>query len=185
MSMSYAQMVTGCRRRNSDAWRALYDEFAPMAMGVCCRFSSCEDEARDLLQDAFVKILENIGTLREPEKLRSWIYNIVVNTCIQNYRRNHRLTLKDDIDTIGADQGELLYSMDDIVDALQQLPPAQRMAINLCYIEELGQDEAARRMGCEYVTLRGILSKARARMRLYLETKMKKRYNNGLEELSS
>ncbi len=171
MSISYAQMVADCRRRKSDAWRALYNEFAPMAMGVCCRFSSCEDEARDMLQDAFVKIIENIGTLREPEKLRSWIYNIVVNTCIQSYRRNHRLTLKDDLDVVGSDQIQLPFSMDDIVDALQHLPPAQRMAINLCYIEELAQDEAARRMGCQPVTLRGILSKARARMRLYLETK--------------
>lgn len=175
MSMSYEQMVQGCRRRKSDAWRALYDEFAPLAMGICCRYSSCEDEARDLLQDAFVKILENIGTLRNPQKLNSWVYNIVVNTCIQSYRHSRHVRLKDDMDAIGNDDADLPFDMDDFVEALQHLPPAQRTAINLCYIEEMSYEAAAQKMHCEVVTLRGMLSKGREKMRQYLGTKKKKR----------
>lgn len=175
MSMSYAQMVQGCRHHKRDAWRALYDEFAPMAMGVCCRYSSCDDEARDLLQDAFVKILENIGSLRDPAKLKSWVYNIVVNTCIQSYRRNRRLWFKDDMDALGDDEGELPYDMEDLLEAMQKLTPSQRTAVNLYYIEEMSFDEAAKKMGCEPVTLRSILSKSRFRMRNYLGTKKKQR----------
>lgn len=169
MSMSYAEMVDGCRRRNAKAQRALYDEMAPMAAGVCRRYSADRDEAKDMLQDGFVKVYERIGSLREPQKLRSWVYNIMVNTCIQHYR-HARHTVLMDMDTEAAGtETELPYSTDDIVRALGTLSPVQRMAFNLCCAEECSHEEAAKQMGCSEVAVRVALSRARMNMRQYLE----------------
>ena len=55
MSMDYAQIVEGCRRRDAKAQRALYDEMAPMAMGVCMRYAKSRADAQDIMQDGFVK----------------------------------------------------------------------------------------------------------------------------------
>ena len=108
------------------------------------------------------------------EKLRSWIYNIAVNTCIQHYRRHNRMTLSDSMDEMGGGDEELKYSMEEMVEALALLPPAQRMAINLHYVEELSPDEVAEKMGCSPSCFRGILCKGLARMRDYLEMKHKR-----------
>lgn len=171
MSMSYTQIVEGCRRRNANAQRALYDELAPMAMGVCYRYTADRDEARDLLQDGFVKVYERIGALRDPQKLRSWTYNIMVNTCIQYYRRSRHTVLQEMDDYVDNDDDELPYTMEDIVKALSVISPAQRMAFNLLCVEELPIAEAAGKMNCSESAVRVALCKARKKMRLYLENK--------------
>lgn len=173
MSMTYAQIVDGCRRHDADAQRALYDELASMAMGVCYRYSSSRDEANDMLQDGFVKVFEKIGTLREPQKLRSWVYNIMVNTCIQHYRRSRNTVLKEMDDVVDESGEELRYTMDDIVESMQTLSATQRIAFNLCCVEELPFSEAAEKMKCSEVNVRVLLSKARRKMREYLEGKHK------------
>lgn len=171
MSMPYAQMVDGCRRHDTKAQRALYDELAPMAMGVCNRYSVDRDEAKDILQDGFVKVFERIATLRDPQKLRSWTYNIMVNTCIQHYRRARHTILRELEDAPVEEDVELPYTMDDIVEAMSALTPAQRMAFNLCCVEERPFNEAASEMKCSEVNVRVLLFKARNRMRQYLESK--------------
>ena len=169
MSMTYAEMVDGCRRRNAKAQRALYDELAPMAAGVCRRYSADREEAKDMLQDGFVKVYERIGSLRDPQKLRSWVYNIMVNTCIQHYRKaRHTVLMEMDAEAAGTET-ELPYSMEDIVMALGNLSPVQRMAFNLCCAEECGYEEAAEQMGCSEVAVRVALSRAKKQMRELLE----------------
>ena len=169
MEMSYAQMVDGSRRHDPAAQRALYDELAPMAMGICVRYAPDRDQARDLLQDGFVKIYEKLGTLRNPQKLRSWAYNVMVNTCIQSYRRRRNLLPLDDLDA--SDDGEPLppYSMDEMLAAIQRLSPGQRLVFNLCCIEECSYDEAALKLRCSNVNVRALLCKARRNLRSILE----------------
>lgn len=169
MSMSYAQMVEGCRKHDPKAQRALYDEVAPMAMGVCTRYSSSADEARDLLQDGLIKVFEHISTLRDPQKLRSWTYNIMVNTCIQHHRKTRHLMLDEDMDTYTDDDNSLPYTMDEIVDAMQTLTAAQRTVFNLCCIEGMEFEAVAQKLRCSPVNVRAQLSKARSRMRKHLE----------------
>ena len=172
MSMTYAEMVDGCRRRNAKAQRALYDELAPMAAGICRRYSADREEAKDMLQDGFVKVYERIGSLRDPQKLRSWVYNIMVNTCIQHYRKaRHTVLMEMDSETAESET-ELPYSMEDIVRALDTLTPVQRMAFNLCCAEECSYEEAARQMGCSEGAVRVNLCRARKMMREYLELKI-------------
>ncbi len=171
MSMSYAEMVEGCRRRNAKAQRALYDELAPMAMGVCYRYTVDRDEAHDMLQDGFVKVFERIGTLRDPQKLRSWTYNIMVNTCIQHYRRTRHTVLQEMDEMVDEVASEMPYTMEEIVEAMGTISPTQRMAFNLCCVEELSMAEAAHKMNCNEVAVRVALCKARKKMRNFLENK--------------
>lgn len=171
MSMSYAEMVEGCRRRNAKAQRALYDELAPMAMGVCYRYTVDCDEAHDMLQDGFVKVFERIGTLRDPQKLRSWTYNIMVNTCIQHYRRTRHTVLQEMDEMVDEVAAEMPYTMEEIVEAMGTISPTQRMAFNLCCVEELSMAEAAHKMNCNEVAVRVALCKARKKMRNFLENK--------------
>lgn len=173
MSMTYAQIVEGCRHRKPTAQRALYDELSPMAMGVCRRYTSNRDDANDMLQDGFVRVFEKIGTLRDPQKLRSWVYNIMVNVCIQHFRRSRNTVLQEMDAFVDEEDEELPYTMEDIVEAMQAVTAAQRMAFNLCCVEELPMDKAASIMRCSEVNVRALLCKARKRLRAYLTNKYK------------
>lgn len=169
MSMSYAQMVEGCLRRDAKAQRALYDELAPMSMGVCMRYASSREEARDLLQDGFVKVFEKIGSLREPAKLRSWTYNIMVNTCIQSFRMRRNTLIIDDMDTYAEPDDIEGYSPEEVVAALQQLTERQRLVINLFYMEDYSSRQIAEHLSCSDSNVRALLTDARHAMRKKLE----------------
>lgn len=169
MSMSYAQMAEGCRHRKPAAQRALYDEFAPMVLGICCRYASCRDEANDLMQDSLVKVYEKIGTLRDSDKIGGWIYNLTVNTCVQYCRSRTRVALVNDMDGYSETEVELPYSEADIARALDALTASQRLAFNLCCVEEMDFAEVAERMRCTESNVRSLLSHARKRLRNRLE----------------
>ena len=175
MSMDYAQMVDGCRRHKGAAPRALYDAFAPMVLGICRRYASCHDEAKDLMQDSMVKVYEKIGTVRETERLKSWIYTLTMNTCVQYCRSHAKVVLTDDLEShLVNDNTDLPYSIEDIVEAMGCLTPSQRLAFNLCDVEEGEYNEVAQQMRCSETNVRVLLSRARARLREYLENKTKR-----------
>ena len=174
MGMNYQQMVDGCRRRNAKAQRALYDELAPMCVGVCHRYVADRDEAADMLQDGFVHIFENIGKLRNPEKLRSWAYTVMVNTCVSYLRRSRKLVVKESLGEVPDEaEGDDLspYSMNDLRRALDSLTPWLRTAFNLCAVEGKSCAEAAEMMATKESNVRLLVFRARAALRRELETK--------------
>ena len=169
MSMSYAQMVEGSLRRDAKAQRALYDELAPMCMGVCMRYASDREEAQDLLQDGFIKVFEKLRSLRDPQKLRSWSYNIMVNTCIQNFRKHRTTLLVDDMDTYAETDDIEGHSPEEAVAALQQLTERQRLVLNLFYMEGYSSRQIAETLKCTDSNVRALLTDARRAMRKKLE----------------
>ena len=97
MEPDYTQIVEGCRRRDPQSQRALYDALAPMALGVCMRYSHDRHTAQDLMQDGFVKVFENIARLKQPERLGAWVYQIMVNRCINHCKKRREELCPDGI----------------------------------------------------------------------------------------
>ncbi len=168
MSMSNAQIVEGCRRRDAKAQRALYDATAPMALGVCMRYAANRDEAQDLMQDAYIKVFERIGQLRDADRLEAWVYSIMVNTGVQHCRKAHRETVVDDLEPVASAVDFDPYSAHDLVAAMQQLSPRHRLAFNLFAVEGYSLDEVAQQMKCSNVNVRVMLNRARNKMREFL-----------------
>lgn len=173
MSDDYAHILEGCRRHERRAQRALYDAFAPMAMGVCMRYATDRDDAQDLLQDGMVRVFEKIGQVRAPEGLGAWIYRLMVNECLQHLRRHPPTERGDWAGGDGVAMAVQLpddpFAMEEIVLALQKLPPAQRLAFNLVEVEGYPFGESARMMKCSEANVRALLSRAKATLRGMLE----------------
>lgn len=167
--MDYAQLVKGCRRRDAKAQRALYDEMAPMVTGVCMRFASDRDEAQDMVQDVFVKVFERIGSLKEGDNLGTWVYRIVMNTCLDRLRRRGRTVSMEEsgieVPAVETDP----FTMEEVVKAVQQLPPLMRAVFNLCDVEGYTLDEAAQRLKSNNQAVRVALHRARGRLKELLE----------------
>ncbi len=167
--MDYAQLVKGCRRRDAKAQRALYDEMAPMVTGVCMRFASDRDEAQDMVQDVFVKVFERIGSLKEGDNLGAWVYRIVMNTCLDRLRRRGRTVSMEEsgieVPAVETDP----FTMEEVVKAVQQLPPLMRAVFNLCDVEGYTLDEAAQRLKSNNQAVRVALHRARGRLKELLE----------------
>lgn len=71
-----------------ELWAALSDELR----GFIRSRVTCESDADDVLQDVFVRIVEKIGSLREAERVQSWVYQIARNAITDYYRRRTQAT---------------------------------------------------------------------------------------------
>lgn len=171
MTADYKHIMEGCRRHDRKAQQTLYEAMAPMAMGVCMRYSSDRDEAQDLMQDGFVKVFEQIGKVREPERLASWIYRVMLSVCVKNYHRKVRRKMAE---MTVVEQVELPldpFADEEIVAALQRLAPAQRQVFNLVAVEGYSYTDAAHEMRCSEVNVRALYSRARMELRNLLKLK--------------
>jgi len=165
-------------RRDEDAFVA--DVFAHWEglFRYARRLTGSEQEAEDLVQEALTKGLRAFGRLREDTNHRAWIFTILRNTFLSRIRKQGRETLLEDTEAIvdptaGPErQGHLLGEQgwrhgfeDEVLEALAELPEAQRTAVVLCDIEGLTYGEIAEVLDCPIGTVRSRIHHARRRLR--------------------
>jgi len=137
------------------------------------------DTAEDLIQDAFLRLWENPANW-QPErnsKFTTWFYRIVVNLCLdwQKKKRpvalDEEMPLRDERET--ADEAIMRIQEQRLLEKeIAALPERQRTALNLCFDEELSNQEAAEAMGVNLKALQSLIMRAKTtlkqRMKVYL-----------------
>ena len=165
MTVDYTSMVEGCRRHDRKAQKALYDALAPKALGVCMRYMQDRQEAQDRMQDGFVLVFENIGKLKDPARLEAWTRRVMVNVCLKYFRRKRLVLVEETAESEGAVLPTDPFGAEEVVAALQQLPPQQRVVFNLLAVEGYEYGEVAKELRCSEVNVRALYSRARGRLR--------------------
>jgi RNA polymerase sigma-70 factor (ECF subfamily) len=125
--------------------------------------------AEDIVQEVLVKAYTQQGTLKEPSKLRSWLYQIVRNTISDHYRGQKTLEpVLDHLPPPGAGeeteqaQRELAGCL---VPLLDELPESYRRALQLAEIEGVTQQEVASRLGLSLSGAKSRVQRARKMLR--------------------
>ncbi|MCX7995859.1 MAG: RNA polymerase sigma factor [candidate division WOR-3 bacterium] len=135
------------RYKNGDesAFEILFDKYRIPIYTICYRFVRNEDDARDLTQEVFVKVYKNINKFNGRSKFFTWLYRIAVNTCI-SFKRTTCATEELDVSLYKPQERNpvLKKALDD---ALEKLPPRQRMVFILRHYEGYTFDEIGGIMG--------------------------------------
>jgi RNA polymerase sigma-70 factor (ECF subfamily) len=170
-------IIQGCIKGNRSQQEKLYRMFSSKMFGVCLRYCRNYDDAKDILQDGFIKVFEKIGQFGQRGSFEGWIRRIMINTALERFRRNsHTLTMEklpDMIDNEEFDEGEVEFSMDELLGYIQKLPERYRMVFNLYVIEEMTHKEVAEVMGITEGTSKSDLSRARAILQNIISNKVK------------
>jgi len=166
--------IQACVRKEMWAQKKLYEDYYPKMMGVCLRYASDKNEALDMLHEGFIKVFKNIGKYQPGTSLTAWIRRIMVNTCIDTYRKTVRRRTED------IEQAYSLSSNDadaisqctekEILTAVQSLSPAYRTVFNMYIIEGFSHKEIADHLGITESTSRSNLVKARMKLKNILVT---------------
>lgn len=118
------------------------------------------DAALDVVQEAIVKALTKIDSLREPAYLKTWFYRILLNEAMNHFRRNRNLVPFDELvdhrTEEGGDPGERL----DLYDAIQRLSLPEQTVVKLRFFQDLKLEEIARCTGTNLNTVKSRLYKA-------------------------
>jgi RNA polymerase sigma-70 factor (ECF subfamily) len=156
----------------------VWEEFHPKLKQFILKRIPDQESAEDILQDVFLKIHTRINTLRDEEKLQSWIYQIARNA-IADYYRAHKATVRAQF--IAPNSETLLLPEepivnDDVVKELipsikhmvDSLPADYRQAIILTEYEGLTQRELAARLGLSFSGAKSRVQRAREKLKTML-----------------
>jgi len=161
------EIIKGCLEGSRRDQELLYRRHAPKLFGVCLQYSDNDEEARDILQEGFIKIFQNLQNYKHEGSFEGWMRRIVVNTALEKYRARHNLYRVDDIETINepeAEPGNDDYAgvqADDLLYIIRNLPPKYRMVFNLYAIEGYSHKEISEMLSISEGTSKSNLSRAR------------------------
>ncbi len=145
------------------------------------RLTSDPNDAEDLFQDSVVKAFRFFNSYRKGTNARAWLYRIVKNSYINNYRKNSRQPPKVDYDeiatyyeTIRSEQSDTtdlqaqFYRKrydDDFKKALDEIPEDFRTQLLLCDVESFTYEEIANMLDVPIGTVRSRLHRGRNLLR--------------------
>ena len=101
-AMDDAALVEAARSGDDTAWAAIYDRYADKLHDHCHRILRDRDEAADALHDAFLAASRNLHQLRDPSRLRPWLYSICRHISLRRLKARGRVELTDAPDEMSA-----------------------------------------------------------------------------------
>ena len=189
---SDAELIARASEGDARALEILYDRYARVVYSFALRIVGDPSLAEELLQEVFFRAWQQGGAFRASRgSFITWLLSITHNLAIDEVRKRRRRPQRADNNTT-EEAEQLLPEMPDesqdveeevwlaslrdrIADALASLPPAQREAIELAYLQGLTQREIAERLGEPLGTIK-------TRMRLGMQ-KLREQLSHELDAL--
>ena len=164
------EIIRRCSEGEVRAQEILYRRYFSFAMSVAIRYSCDNGEAMEIVNDSYMKILEKISEFDAGRSFRSWYGKVVVNTAIDNYRRNLKHTSVLPLDEIGPTEKrepeiDAELSAGDIISLFSQMPENYRVTFNLFEIEGYSHDEIGKMLGITASSSRSNLARAKKLLR--------------------
>ena len=155
---------------------ALVETYSALLFRVAHSVLRCRSEAEDVVQDAFVRVVEHRRTLPAVRDMRVWLIRITWNLAIDRRRRIRPEQMDENFAeslvarSVPADQAlDEARRMKAVLRELERLPKAERHVLLLSSLEELGTAEMAKVLGRSESAVRALLFRARTRLRERLE----------------
>jgi len=167
-------MIEKLRQRDPAAVAELYDGYAEHVLRVLASILGAGDsELMDVHHTAFVNALRSLQTVRDPGALKGWLTIIAVNTARTTLKRRQakswlRLMSWYEVPEVAAPalSEEAATAVRRVFEVLDKLPPCQRIAFSLRYIEGMTLPEVARCCSVSLATIKRHLAKAEKRFAL-------------------
>ncbi len=174
--MTIEQLIEGCKKQKRKYQKALYDRFHALAFNVGLRYAKDNPEAKDIVQNAFIKIFDKIDTY-QPQKgaFEGWLTRIVINEALQQYRQNKGYLLNGEDST---HQMQKIMSSDppvfdylqakDVLKLIHKLPIRYRLVFQMAVVEGYSHREIANLLEINESTSRSQLARAKSKLRVLL-----------------
>jgi RNA polymerase sigma-70 factor (ECF subfamily) len=163
-----AGVIQACQEGDREAFRLLFEAYKDRVFSIACYSLGDKATADDITQQIFVKLFTRIGQFRGDSEFTTWLYRLVINSCLDERRRQRRLlpvaeflpmskrAYRKSPET-GYERREIAGS---VREAIGGLKPKMRLPILLKYIEGLSYEEIAAVLGCSKGTVASRLNRA-------------------------
>lgn len=178
------ELIAACKRKEMWAQKKLYEQYASTMMGICIRYVSDRETARDLLQDGFIKVFTKIDTYSGLGSFEGWLRKVFITTALEYLRSSKLVFDNKDIEqyanTIENYDVTVIekLSADDLMGCIAELPDGFRTVFNLYAIEGYSHAEIAGMLRIKEGTSRSQFARARQILQEKVQKLMRYQYNN-------
>ena len=185
-------LVARAQAGDSEAFGELVSRYQNKIYRLAKHITQNDEDAEDVLQEAFLKAYEHLGGFQGNSKFYTWIVRIAVNEALMKLRKrksDRTVPLDEPVDTgeemvnreiaVWEDNPEQRYSHEEMQqilnEAVQDLKPDFRTVFALRDIEELSTEETAEALGISIPAVKSRLLRARLALREKLTRKFKRK----------
>jgi len=185
------QIIAGCLEGKRKAFSLLFENYAPVMLGVCMRYCKNRIDAEDVMQDGFIKVFGQIRKFRREGSFEGWIKRIMINAAIDNYQTNLKHAFHEEVSEMARASAIVDYPDEDddlpeelniphekLMEMIQELPDGYRMVFNLYAIENYIHKDIASLLGISESTSKTQLLKARKALRKKIEALLQHNHIN-------
>ena len=183
--LTMAQAVDGpdARERTGDlaAFEALMRQYERLVLVTALRLLGNIEDAKDVSQEVFLRLYRNLHKVEAASNYQAWLYRVTVNACYDiGRKRKPSVPMEDVPDPVSMDDDphQALSGVERqriLQMSLRALSGKERAALVLRDLEGLSTEEVARTLGSSEATVRSQISKARMKMRDYIERYFRRR----------
>ena len=170
-------LIAQCIKQDRKAEYELYKESYSYLMSICMRYSRDKDTASEVLNMGYLKILKNLTAYKPEIPFKAWIRRIMVNTLIDEYRKNKREKEKviyveeyfDRSDFSEVNEALSKINCEQITIHINKLPEATKKVFNLFVIDGYSHKEIGELLEISEGTSKWHLNAARQKLKEYIE----------------
>jgi RNA polymerase sigma-70 factor (ECF subfamily) len=157
----------------------LLQRYTLLLLGVGMKYLKDETEARDCVQQIFLKVLTEVPKYKI-EYFKSWLYMVAKNHCLMRLREKGAKGVKElteqDMVHDETDKQELLaneHTYDLLEEAVQELSEEQKTCVNLFYMQKKSYQQITERTGFNMLQVKSYIQNGKRNLKIILEEKLK------------
>jgi RNA polymerase sigma-70 factor (ECF subfamily) len=179
---------------NNEWLGILLQRYTLLLLGVCMKYLKDEDEAKDSVQQVFLKVIQELHKYKV-EYFKSWLYMVAKNHCLMRLRDrqarpadsfgrgkmtveiNERLSATPEEET---DRQALLqndYTLELMGDALKELAPEQQQCVTLFYLEKKTYQQVSDKTKFTMLQVKSYIQNGKRNLKILIEKKLKEKTN--------
>lgn len=167
------KILIGCKRGKGVAQEQLFRLFYSESMKIAMRFAKNQEDAKDVVSKAYLKVFTRIGQFEGNEdNLFGWIKRIIINQCLDLVKSKAYSQSFEQIESLeyanAHDPIEDQIGYENIIDLIQQLPYTSATVFNLYVIDGYSHDEIGSMLNITTENSRYHLSAARKKLKMWI-----------------
>ncbi len=167
---------------NNQEWIGiLLQRYTLLLLGVCMKYLKDETEAKDCVQQIFLKVLTEVPKYRI-DYFKSWLYMVAKNHCLMRLRDKDKsvkeLSNNSNFTHNETDKQDLLQNeqtFDLLEEAIGELSLEQKLCITLFYLQKLTYQQIADRTGYSLMQVKSYIQNGKRNLKILLEKKLKEK----------
>ena len=159
----------------------LLQRYTLLLLGVCMKYLKNEDDARDSVQQVFLKVIQELHKYKV-EFFKSWLYMVAKNHCLMKLRDRQGKIAMELTDRVSATPEETVnkqaleqndHTLDLMEAGLQHLNKEQQQCVTLFYLQKKSYQEISEQTGYSLLQVKSYIQNGKRNLRIWIEKKLK------------